>query len=72
MKHHASIDEIPEKSSQPFLQGDRAVVQCEKYRCLAVSDGNGKWIDHYTHQELKDVKGIVLRIEGQKKQKKCP
>lgn len=67
MKSDVSTGEIPAKSAQPFLQGDRAVVQCEKFSCLAVSDGNGKWIDYYSRQELKDVKGIALRLERPRK-----
>lgn len=52
-----------EITTRPYLEGDRAVVQCEKFRCLAVSDGKGKWIDFYTRQELKDVNGIILRLD---------
>ena len=67
MKRGPSPQSTDQTTVHPPSQGDRALVQCENYRCLAVSDGKGKWIDYYTQQELKDVKEVVLRLERRSK-----
>jgi len=35
--------------------GERVIVQCEGFRCLAVCDHNGRWMDAFNDQMLPDV-----------------
>jgi hypothetical protein len=63
MKSRQLVDQPVQKTTQSRPHGVRAVVQCGSFRCLAFKDDNGKWIDYYTREELKDVKAVVFRCE---------
>lgn len=35
-------------------------VQCDGFKCMAVRDKQGRWVDFFTHELLLNVLGVVL------------
>jgi hypothetical protein len=42
--------------------GEQAIVRCEKFRCLAKLDEEGKWRNVFSGSDLPAVLEIVLRF----------
>jgi hypothetical protein len=54
-------DERDELRSMVPRLGDRWIVQCLGFRCLAILDKAGKWWDANTDKKLTDA--IVAKVE---------
>jgi hypothetical protein len=46
-------------SSPAPPEGEVVLVQCEKFRCLAFRDQQGKWRSPFSKMELHNVVGVI-------------
>jgi hypothetical protein len=62
MEHqNANPSDQKDKSELP-AKGERALVRCPTFRCLAYRDAKGKWRDANDHQELPEVLEVITRL----------
>jgi hypothetical protein len=50
------------RASRLPAPGERAIVRCPGFRCLAYRDGKGKWRSTHGGRELPEVLEVVLPL----------
>ncbi len=56
------LQKAKERSTSLPRPGERVIVQCRGFRCLAYRDANEKWKDAATDQELPEVLEVLIRF----------
>jgi len=58
-----TVDSLPVSKPSP-LPGKPVLVQCEKFRCMARQDTNGKWKSVFGDTELTTFIKVIETIGG--------